>query len=120
VGARTKRHHQQRGNPGYRGGLGDFSAGFEHRSRFPGTHRDLKQHIKEAEAMLTHVDVERLPSYELGMEKGEARILLRLLRLKFGDLPAAVEPRIEDADAAALIRWSERVLTAARLEDVLD
>jgi predicted transposase YdaD len=102
--------------------------------------RDLKTHIKEAEAMLTQVDVERLPSYELGMEKGmekgmergmergmetgmqkgEARLLSRLLRLKFGDLPAAVEQRIEKADEAALLRWSERVLTAARLEDVLN
>jgi len=86
--------------------------------------RDLKTHIKKAEAMLTQVDVERLPSYELGMEKGmekgEARLLSRLLRLKFGDLPAAVEQRIEDADEAALLRWSERVLTAERLEDVLD
>jgi hypothetical protein len=33
--------------------------------------RDLKPYIKEAEAMLTHVEVERLPSSELGMEKGE-------------------------------------------------
>ena len=32
--------------------------------------RNLKTYIKEAEAMLTHVEVERLPSYELGMEKG--------------------------------------------------
>ena len=90
--------------------------------------RNLKTYIKEAEAMLTHVDVERLPSYELGMErgmergmeKGEARMLLRQLRLKFGELPEAVDRRIEAADEAALLRWSERVLTAARLEDVLD
>ena len=32
--------------------------------------RDLKPYIKEAEIMLTQVDVTRLPSYELGMEKG--------------------------------------------------
>ena len=32
--------------------------------------RDLKDFIKEAEAMLTRIDVEKLPSYELGMEKG--------------------------------------------------
>jgi len=90
--------------------------------------RDLKPYIKEAEIMLTQVDVTRLPSYELGMEKGmekgmeqgEARMLLRQLRLKFGDLPDSVEQRIGDADEAALLRWSERVLTAGRLEDVLD
>ena len=32
--------------------------------------RDLRDYIKEAEVMLTQVDVEKLPSYELGMEKG--------------------------------------------------
>jgi hypothetical protein len=94
--------------------------------------RDLKPYIKEAGIMLTQVDVTRLPSYELGMEKGlerglekgmekgEARMLIRQLRLKFGDLPDSVEQRIGDADEAALLRWSERVLTAGRLEDVLD
>ena len=98
--------------------------------------RNLKAYIKEAEAMLTQVDVERLPSYELGMERGmergiekgiekgmergEARMLLRLLCLKYGDLPEALVQRVEEADQAALLRWSERVLTAARLEEVLD
>jgi len=32
--------------------------------------RDLKRQIQEAEAMLTQIDVTRLPSYELGLEKG--------------------------------------------------
>ncbi len=40
--------------------------------------RDLKDVIKEAELMLTQVDVERLPSYELGMEKGMEKGMERL------------------------------------------
>ncbi|MEE9395373.1 MAG: hypothetical protein V3V31_00025 [Methylococcales bacterium] len=32
--------------------------------------RELRQEIKEAEKMITQVEVEKLPSYELGMEKG--------------------------------------------------
>jgi predicted transposase/invertase (TIGR01784 family) len=32
--------------------------------------RDLKPYIREAERMLTQVDITRLPCYELGMEKG--------------------------------------------------
>jgi predicted transposase/invertase (TIGR01784 family) len=32
--------------------------------------RDLNPYIREAERMLTQVDITRLPSYELGMEKG--------------------------------------------------
>jgi hypothetical protein len=54
-----------------------------------------------------------------GMQLGEARILTAQLRLRFGDLPAAVQQRIEAADADTLLRWSERVLTAQTLEEVL-
>ncbi len=54
-----------------------------------------------------------------GLQKGEARILLRLLRMKFGPLPAEVEERVCSTDADRLLEWSERVLTAERLEDVL-
>jgi hypothetical protein len=35
--------------------------------------RALKRYLKEAEQMLTQVDVTKLPSYELGMEKGMER-----------------------------------------------
>ena len=54
-----------------------------------------------------------------GLQRGEARILTAQLRLRFGDLPAAVQQRIEAADADTLLRWSERVLTAQTLEEVL-
>ena len=56
---------------------------------------------------------------EEGIGQGEARVLLRLLTLKFGPLPEPVRARIESADADTLLRWSERVLTADQLEDVL-
>ena len=57
--------------------------------------------------------------HKQGLQRGEARILTALLRLRFGDLPAAVQQRIEAADADTLLRWSERVLTAQTLEDTL-
>lgn len=56
---------------------------------------------------------------EQGMPRGEARMLTSLLQLRFGDLPEAARQRIESADADTLLRWSERVLTAESLEDVL-
>ena len=56
---------------------------------------------------------------EQGLQLGEARILTALLRLRFGDLPVAVQQRIEAADADTLLRWSERVLTAPTLDEVL-
>jgi len=46
-------------------------------------------------------------------------ILLRLLKLKFGELPEASLQRIEGASQADLLLWSERVLTAKTLDDVL-
>ncbi len=54
-----------------------------------------------------------------GKQEGEAAILLRLLQLKFGDVPEAVRRRIERADAQTLLEWSERVLTAAGIEQVI-
>jgi hypothetical protein len=46
-------------------------------------------------------------------------VLLRLLTLKFGPLPEAVHARVASADADTLPRWSERVLTAESLNEVL-
>lgn len=54
-----------------------------------------------------------------GMQEGEARILLRQLTLRFGELPENVRIRVANADADTLLRWSERVLTADTIEDVL-
>ncbi len=54
-----------------------------------------------------------------GIQRGEARILTAQLSLRFGELPATVHQRIEAADADTLLRWSERVLTAATLDEIL-
>jgi hypothetical protein len=40
--------------------------------------------------------------------------------LKFGPLAPAVEERVRSADAGRLLEWSERVLTAERLQDVFE
>jgi len=53
-----------------------------------------------------------------GRQEGEAGMLLRLLRLKFGPLTPEVEERVRSTDADRLLEWSERVLTAERLQDV--
>jgi hypothetical protein len=54
-----------------------------------------------------------------GVKQGESRLLLRLLTLKFGEPTPAQRARIEGADADTLLSWSERVLTAGSIEEVL-
>jgi hypothetical protein len=56
---------------------------------------------------------------EMKAYSAEKRILTAHLRLRFGELPAAIHHRIETADADTLLRWSEHVLTAATLDEIL-
>jgi predicted transposase/invertase (TIGR01784 family) len=53
-----------------------------------------------------------------GVMQGELRVLSRLLRKRFGELPEWAEQMLKEASGAMLEVWSERVLTAAALEDV--
>jgi hypothetical protein len=55
-----------------------------------------------------------------GRKEGERALLLRLMRARFGELPAAAVARVEGADVAQVELWGERVLTARTLADVLD
>ena len=41
------------------------------------------------------------------------------MRLKFGEIPEAIRQPIEQADADTLLTWSERILSAERIEDVV-
>jgi hypothetical protein len=54
-----------------------------------------------------------------GRQEGEAAILLRLIELKFGPADESVRRQVREADADTLLRWSERVLTAERLDELL-
>ncbi len=55
---------------------------------------------------------------QTGNREGEARVVLRLLRLKFGPLDPAIEERVRSADADRLLEWGDRVLTAESLQAV--
>ena len=57
-------------------------------------------------------------NFQPGVQEGEALVLLRLLRLKFGPLAPEAEERVRSADADRLLEWGDRVLTAERLQDV--
>jgi hypothetical protein len=56
---------------------------------------------------------------EEGRQQGEALVLLRLITLKFGPPSLAVREQIATADAETLLRWSERILAAQTLDEVL-
>jgi hypothetical protein len=68
--------------------------------------------IKEVE------DWERAVEHR-GERRGEGKVLLKQLRLKFGELPTEVVARVEAAEPTELEAWAERVLTAMSLADVL-
>lgn len=54
-----------------------------------------------------------------GKAEGKAELLAKLMRLKFGPLPARVRERLRRASPEELDRWAERILTAASIDDVL-
>jgi hypothetical protein len=54
-----------------------------------------------------------------GRRAGESALLLRQLRGRFGELPAAIVARVEAAEPEVLEVWGDRVLTARSLDEVL-
>jgi hypothetical protein len=67
----------------------------------------------------TQLDQGRKAGRREGERDAERRVLLKQLRLRFGELPAAVVARVEAAEVPELEAWTERFVTASRLEDVL-
>ena len=56
---------------------------------------------------------------EEGRKEGEAAVLLRQIERKFGaEAAEAYRTRIDQADADTLLLWSERILTAERVEEL--
>ena len=53
-----------------------------------------------------------------GEIKGETQALTKLLKLKFGDLPAWVEAKIDQANKTQLDQWVERILFVDTLEQL--
>ena len=85
--------------------------------------RYQQEYPEEAETMTTFaerfIQQGKQEGRQEGRREGEARILIRLLKRKFGEVPETVERRIKSADADTLLEWSDRVLTARSLEDVV-
>ncbi len=56
---------------------------------------------------------------ERGRREGQAGIVLRLLRRRFGGVPEAVRDRVRGASTVELETWADAVLEAATLDEVL-
>ena len=54
-----------------------------------------------------------------GMQQGKAAVVLRLIERRFGPLSDDVCRRVTQADPNTLLQWSERILDANSLEEVL-
>jgi predicted transposase YdaD len=75
--------------------------------------------LEELETMLAEsIDRWNREIREEGRQEGEAWLLLRQLRLKFGSVAPELEERVRSADTDRLLEWGERVLTAASLQDI--
>jgi predicted transposase/invertase (TIGR01784 family) len=53
-----------------------------------------------------------------GRQEGEARMIVRQLQRRFGELSAALRERVEAADVELLERWGDRLLSARSLDEV--
>lgn len=55
-----------------------------------------------------------------GRLEGERQMLIRLLDMRFGPLSDRYRTRIEAADETLLTRWSARLWTAHKLQDIFE
>jgi predicted transposase/invertase (TIGR01784 family) len=62
----------------------------------------------------------RLQGQQEGRQEGRRELLLKLLRTRFGALPASTVARVDSADLDQLDRWFERAITTAELAAVFD
>jgi hypothetical protein len=56
--------------------------------------------------------------HKKGLDEGERRLLLGLVRKRFGRVPTMVETRVNAADAAQINAWAEKLLSASSLDEV--
>ena len=56
--------------------------------------------------------------FQSGCRQGESRMLARLLRFRFDNLPDQIHAKLANATQAELEAWSDAVLTARTLDEV--
>jgi hypothetical protein len=102
------------------------------RARLPGVELPELNDLEEARIMLSERVVDwtqqwkqegrqegRQEGHQEGRQEEALAILSKLLRRRFGELPAWAVARLGQADAARLEAWAERIFDAADLADLL-
>jgi hypothetical protein len=90
----------------------EFQSEFAKRYAAEGRKEGIKEGIKEGHKEGLKEGLEE------GHKEGQRKSLMKLLTLKFGELPDAILQRIRAADDAHLERWTERILVAGTIDDV--
>jgi len=93
-------------------------------ARVPGADLPHVIELQEMQAMLaervkTWTEEWKQQGLQQGLQQGEARVLRRLLIRRFGPLPPWADERLALASEAELEGWTDRVLDARSLEEVL-
>lgn len=81
---------------------------------------DVRRLAREREDALELYQMDLVASRAEGEAKGEAKVLLKLLGLRFGPPSEATRARVEAAAVGQLDAWIERVLTADSIDAVFD
>jgi len=88
--------------------------------RLPGLDFEALNELQEVKSMLAERVVEWTEEWKKqGETKGEATMLERQLKKRFGNLDEAICQRLAQADAETLLRWGERIFQASSAEDVV-
>jgi len=77
---------------------------------------EFRRMAQERERFLLEAEMER----KAAEARGQASILRRQLRAKFGALPTFAEEQLRHARSGQLENWAERVLFAETLEQVFN
>jgi hypothetical protein len=78
-----------------------------------------RDYPEEARTMQSYSARIREESQQIGVQIGEASVLLLLLEQKFGQIPDTLRERVQQADPDTLLRWSGRVLTEDSIDAVV-
>ena len=94
------------------------------RRRLPGAVIPEIDDLREVKAMLAERWEQWTREWEQrglqqGLQQGEVRLLLKLLRQRFGELPPWVMERLAAAETTQLETWVEELFSAASVEELL-